>query len=311
MVDRWDITIPELTGDETRSAYVYLPDAYFEDPESRFPVLYMFDGHNLFFDEEATYGKSWGLGEYLEWTQTPLIIAAVECNHHPDNGRLSEYSPFDFKTRNFGQVWGRGRITMEWMVNVFKPEIDENFRTLPEREYTFISGSSMGGLMSLYAVLEYNHVFSRAAALSPSLWLARGNVEQLIRDARLDPFTVIYMDYGSEEFGNHQGMLRQFSKVTSMLMNRRIMVESRIVPGGTHCEASWERQIPFFMNTLFYEPVIDGEPDWEDDDEYRSVPVIAKPHGGKPGAWDQEMNAKWKKSRSRRRRRKKTQSGQK
>ena len=74
----------------------------------------------------------------------------------------------------------------------------------------------------------------------------------MIRRAEVNPDTVLYMDYGSEEFENHEDMMRQFGKVTSLLMGRGVMVDSRIVPGGTHCEASWERQIPFFMNTLLY-----------------------------------------------------------
>ena len=53
----------------------------------------------------------------------------------------------------------------------FKPAIDQEFPTLPGRNDTFIAGSSMGGLMALYAVMEYNRYFSRAAALSPSLWV--------------------------------------------------------------------------------------------------------------------------------------------
>lgn len=106
--------------------------------------------------------------------------------------------------------------------------------------------------MSLYAVLEYNHVFSRAAALSPSVWLARRKIEQMIGAAKLDPKTVVYMDYGSEEFGNHTNMRHQYARVTSLLIDRQVLVESRIVPGGQHCEASWELQIPFFMDTLLY-----------------------------------------------------------
>ncbi len=252
MVDKWRITIPELTGDDVRNAYIYLPESYFEDPGVRYPVLYMFDGHNVFFDTDATYGKSWGMKEYMERTDTQMIIAAVECNHSPDHGRLSEYSPFDFRERGFGEIQGRGKITMDWMVNTFKAGIDKEFRTLPGRETTFIAGSSMGGLMSLYAVLEYNWVFSRAAALSPSVWLARRRIEQMIRNARLNSNTVVYMDYGSEELTNHANMLHQYANITSLLMEKNVLVDSRIVPGGTHCEASWERQIPFFMNTLLY-----------------------------------------------------------
>ena len=184
MIDVWNLTIPELTGDEPRRAYAYVPDSWEEDHDLRYPVLYMFDGHNVFFDEDATYGKSWGLGEYLDATETQIIVAAVECNHHPDNGRLSEYSPFTFRTPQFKKVVGRGKLTMDWMTTAFKAEIDREFPTLPERENTFIAGSSMGGLMSLYALLEYNHIFSRAAALSPSLWVSGGKVESLIRSSR-------------------------------------------------------------------------------------------------------------------------------
>ena len=154
MIEKWNITIPELTGEEPRAAYIYVPDIIEEDPEARFPVLYMFDGHNVFFDEDATYGKSWGMADFAEAVQLPIIIAAVECNHGPNNDRLREYAPFSFKDRHFGYIRGDGRKTMEWYVNAFKPFIDENFPTLPEREYTFIAGSSMGGLMSLYAVTE-------------------------------------------------------------------------------------------------------------------------------------------------------------
>lgn len=253
MIEYWNITIPELSGEEERRAYIYLPDALEDDPDQRYPVLYMFDGHNVFFDEHATYGKSWGLGEYLDAQETPLIVAAVECNHSPDNGRLSEYSPFSFQDREFGRVTGRGRTTMEWWVNEFKPFIDENFPTLPGRETTFIAGSSMGGLMSLYALMEYNHVFSRAAALSPSLWCAPNRVEQLIRQADIRRDTVLYMDYGSRELGNRQRMRRQFARTAELLLEKGVLLNCRIVPGGDHSEASWERQIPFFLETLLYE----------------------------------------------------------
>lgn len=253
MVEKWNITIPELTGDEVRRAYIYLPESYDWQPEKRFPVLYMFDGHNVFFDSDATYGKCWGMKEYMDYTNTQMIIVAVECNHSPDGGRLSEYSPFTFSDPKLGSIIGRGQITMDWLVHVFKERIDRTFRTLTDREHTYIAGSSMGGLMSIYALLEYNAYFSRAAALSPSLWLAVNKIERLIWEADLEPNTILYMDYGSREIRHHSNMEKQFRKVTSLLLEKRILLESRIVPGGDHCEASWERQIPFFMRTLEYE----------------------------------------------------------
>lgn len=253
MVEKWSLSYPAYTGEEERSIYVYMPDEAQEDDEARFPVLYMFDGHNVFFDADATYGKCWGMKEYLDGTQTPLMVVAVECNHNPQNGRLSEYAPFSFTAPKLGKVVGRGHDTMEWIVHTLKPLIDERYPTLPGRRSTFIAGSSMGGLMSLYAIAAYNAVFSRAAALSPSIWFAARSLDELLRTAKLRRRTVIYMDYGSREMGNHANMQKRFGSVTRLLMERGVYLTSRIVPGGTHCEASWEKQIPFFLNTLLYD----------------------------------------------------------
>ena len=170
MIERFPVWAPGEHGMERRRVYIYLPDEYYEKPKRQYPVLYMFDGHNVFFDQDATYGKSWGMKEYLDQTQTQLIVATVECSHSPDNGRLSEYSPYDFADPQLGRFRGLGRETMEWLIHDFKSEIDRQYRTLPDREHTFLAGSSMGGLMSLYGVMEFNHVFSRAGALSPSVW---------------------------------------------------------------------------------------------------------------------------------------------
>ena len=134
----------------------------------------------------------------------------------------------------------------------FKAGIDAEYRTLPQREYTMIGGSSMGGLMALYAVLEYNHIFSRAAALSPSVWVSPARLTRLAREARLAGDTILYMDYGSGEGEFRPGLISHFSRIASILMERGVMAECRIVPWGTHCEASWERQLPFFMNTIMY-----------------------------------------------------------
>ncbi len=250
MIDKWEIA---LSGG-IRRAYVCTPAAARSDPDARFPVLYMFDGHNVFFDADATYGKSWGMKEYLERTGTGLIVAAVECNHGAHGERLSEYSPFDFYAPEFGPLPGLGRETMEWYVRAFKPYVDSHYPTLPDREHTFIAGSSMGGLMSLYAVSAYNRVFSAAAALSPSLMVAPEKLDGLLRSAPMEPGTRIYMDYGSREMAHLPTgrAAKRFGAVAAALMERGAFVTARIVPGGEHCEASWERQIPFFMNTLLY-----------------------------------------------------------
>ncbi len=252
MLEKWSTSFPAPIGETERTVYVYVPEFARKNPRRRFPVLYMFDGHNLFFDEDATYGKSWGLKDYLEYNDVPLIVVGVDCNHHPDNGRLMEYAPFNFANKRIGEVQGFGHETMEWFVNTLKPMIDKRYPTLRGRLNTFIGGSSMGGLMSLYAVIHYNHVFSRAAALSPSIWLCHKEMDRLLSESALRPSTVIYLDYGQKELRNHKDMLKYFAHFTEGLMTKGALVTSRLIPGGTHCEASWERQTPFFISTLLY-----------------------------------------------------------
>ena len=248
MVKKWDVTIPTLTGKRTRRAYIYLPDYYDENPGRRFPVMYMFDGHNVFFDSDATFGKSWGMNDFMTWTRKPLIIVGVECNNK-GNGRLREYSPVTFENE-LGLIHGQGRQYMDWLVNVLKPQIDAEYRTLPERENTIIGGSSMGGLMSLYAVSCYNHVFQRAACLSPSIWVSPEKILRLVRHANIKNDTTVYMDYGSLEMFNHDGNVRALMDMSQLLLAKRVNLAFRIVPNGTHTESCWEQQIPIFMDCL-------------------------------------------------------------
>ncbi len=251
MVESWKITIPSLTKRKERKAYIYLPVGYDEDGE--YPVIYMFDGHNLFDDNEATYGKSWGLADYLDYTNTQVIIAAVECNQE-GNGRLEEYTPISFEDDEFGCIKAKGKKYMDWLVKKFKPFIDANFATNPDREHTAIGGSSMGGLMTLFALAKYNKYFSRGAALSPSLWVADGEIPPFLKEGKLGKDTILYTDYGSEEFKNHPKQRKVFAETCAYLIEQGVNVTARVVKGGTHCEASWEKAIPYFMSALGFDP---------------------------------------------------------
>ena len=246
MVETFDVSITPYGL--TRRTFVYLPDDW-QTSGKKYPVLYMFDGHNLFFDSTATYGTCWGLKEYCD-AHPNWIIAAPECNHE-GNKRLEEYCPY--QSDWFGGITGTGHEYMEWLTKEFKPMMDKRYPTLPGRANTAIGGSSMGGLMSLYALLQYNDTFSRAAALSPSIWVSPEKLSGLVGRAKLEPGTVLYMDYGSQEMGNHEGMRREFAEMCSKIMVRGIHLTSRLVPGGTHSEASWEKQLPFVFHTLMYE----------------------------------------------------------
>ena len=249
MIIKWNVTIPALSGDTPRQGYVYLPESYDCDPQHRYPVLYMFDGHNVFFDEDATFGKSWGMKDYMDRTKKELIIVGIACNAE-GNHRLNEYSPVSFDYAPVGHIEGEGKAYMNWLVTELKPYIDSQYRTLPDRENTYIAGSSMGGLMSLFAVCDYNESFCKAACLSPSLWIAEEKILQLLRKTTPQPDTVIYMNYGSEELPNHAGIDHALMSALQLLMDKGVKPALHIVPGGSHCEASWEKQIPAFMECL-------------------------------------------------------------
>ena len=242
------IQIPALPTQKPRRLYIYTPKGY-EGSEERYPVLYMFDGHNVFYDSHATYGKSWGMKEYLEKSKLPLILVGVECNPEGDN-RMSEYAPWDIVWKGKRLFEGRGKLTMDWIVDELKPRIDREYRTMPDREHTLIAGSSMGGLMSLYAVTAYNGTFSRAACLSPSLWGARHHEAALKAAGPLAAPTRIYMDMGTAEVDGHITGLTSLFETARRLTRAGACVDARVVPDARHSEAYWEQRIPIFMDYL-------------------------------------------------------------
>ena len=243
------IRIPALPTEKPRRLYIYLPRGYAHG-ERRYPVLYMFDGHNVFYDSHATYGKSWGMKEYLEKSGAQLILVAVECN--PEGfQRLSEYSPWSFRApRPVGSIEGRGKVTMDWITKVLKPEIDAEYRTLPDRAHTMIAGSSMGGLMAIYAATAYNEFFSRAAALSPSLWVSPKGMAELIRSHPLASPTRIYLDMGTGETRGHTEPLTGMFEIAKRLSRAGAEVAADVIPNAEHNEAAWEKRIPVFMKYL-------------------------------------------------------------
>ena len=146
--------------EEERTLHIYLPDDY-QTSGRRYPVMYMYDGHNLFYDEDATYGVSWGLKDYFDRHQSEIIVVGIECNHE-SNYRLWEFSPYDFSDPHWGEIKGLGKALMEWVVTQLKPMIDDAYPTLPDRAHTAIGGSSMGGLMAIYlSVLEIMRICMR------------------------------------------------------------------------------------------------------------------------------------------------------
>ena len=185
-------------------------------------------------------------------TKRQFIVVGIECNPEGNN-RLSEYAPWNFSASRFGQIAGRGRQTMEWMTKVLKPAVDAEFRTLPEREHTMIAGSSMGGLMAVYAAVAYNEFFSRAAALSPCLYFGTKEMNALIGETSLMKPTRIYMDYGSAESEEHPAPWALMFRTAARLSKAGAHADARVIPDALHSEAYWEKRIPIFMDYLWDE----------------------------------------------------------
>ncbi len=104
--------------------------------------------------------------------------------------------------------------------------------------------------MALYAVCNYNHIFRKAACLSPSFWVDKEQVLQIVENARMQEDTGIYIDYGSIELPNHASNSEALISVARHLLTKGLNVALRIIPGGTHSEDSWRRQVPKFMEYL-------------------------------------------------------------
>lgn len=233
----------------SRMLHIYIPDDMREG--ERFPVMYMFDGHNLFFDEDSTYGKSWGIKDFLDRNNGRIMVVGLECNHE-GNKRLFEFSPYSFKDKLFGNIKGLGKITTNWIADTLKPYIDEKYPTLPEREYTAIGGSSMGGLMSIYAIGMRSDVFSKAACISPFYDHIFKKLVKDISEEEFNPDTRVYISWGKKEFRGTKNLATGTEKnliMTRIFSFKGAMVFPHLMVEGEHTEASWERELP----TMFHE----------------------------------------------------------
>ena len=245
----------------SRPLHIYLPDDY-ESTAERYPVMYFFDGHNLFTDEDATYGKSWGMKDFLDGWSKKMIVVGIECGHDGEE-RLSEYLPYPaHKGSRFEVFEPRGVETLEWIVTQIKPVIDRDYRTIPFRECTGIAGSSMGGLMALCAAVRYNRWFSKAGCVSSSIGIC---MEPLMKDMRANAMsadTRIYLSWGTREAWGLKDTDREDRSSMTYGWNKQVAdqaascgaaVRMECQVGGGHCEADWEKLVPSFMSFLWME----------------------------------------------------------
>ena len=245
----------------SRPLHIYLPDNYFESGK-RYPVMYFFDGHNLFFDEDATYGKSWGLKEFLDSWDKEMIVVGIECGHDGQE-RLSEYLPYPAdRGSHFAEFAPKGDETMQWILSEVKPLIDLEYRTIPFRECTGIAGSSMGGIMALYAAVHYNRWFSKAGCVSSAVGFCMRPLMSDLRKTAISPDTRIYLSWGTreawgirnpEEDDRHSKTYHWNKKIADHIASSGAAVKMHCQIGGGHCEADWEQLVPTFMSFLWTE----------------------------------------------------------
>jgi predicted alpha/beta superfamily hydrolase len=231
-----------------RDVDVYLPASY---PSGvSYPVVYLNDGQNL-SDPATAFAGTWELEatiDRLAWRGLDAIYIGV---HHAGRARIEEYSPFA-DPRHGG---GAADEYLAFLVETLKPRIDRAFNTQRDRDATAILGSSMGGLVSLYAFFRQPSVFGRAGVMSPSLWFGQGAAVDYVRDARL-PRGRLYLDVGT---GEGPGTLRDVRRLGRLLVRkgfrrqRRSRVGTSISrrspsaatlgyveePGARHTEGAW------------------------------------------------------------------------
>ena len=244
---------------KNRQLHIYLPEGY-DHSQERYPVMYFFDGHNLFFNEDATYGKSWGLKEFLDGWDKKMILVGIECGHEGQE-RLSEYLPYNAnKDSWFAEFEPMGAATMDWIVQEIKPVIDRDYRTIPFRECTGIGGSSMGGLMALFALVRYNSWFSKGACVSSAIGFCMRPLMADLRRMPISPDTRMFLSWGTGEAKGKKRIHTDDRSSKTYGWNKRVADQVEALGasaklfcqvGGYHCEADWEKQVPIFMNFLW------------------------------------------------------------
>ena len=246
----------------TRRIWLYLPPGYASSTRA-YPVLYMQDGQNL-FDSQTSFAGEWQVDETLDRLQQQGDAGCIVVGI--DNGgdqRLNEYSPW--VNPQYGG--GQGDEYVAFLASTLKPYIDAHYRTLSDRLHTGIGGSSMGGLISLYAALQRPDVFGRAAVFSPSLWFSPSLQTWAATRQPLRPDPRVYIVSGGLEDGaatpgsasptvqNQRQLLRTLAgngfRVGSGAAGTE--VDSLVQADGQHAEWFWRREFPAAYQWLFAE----------------------------------------------------------
>jgi metallo-beta-lactamase class B len=233
-----------------RRIWLYLPEGY-EESQDSFPVIYLQDGQNL-FDVRTAFAGEWRVDESLDslaklGRQRAIVVGM-------DNGgarRIDEYTPW----RHPVHGGGHGEDYVQFMVEELKPYVDQQLRTRKDARNTAIGGSSLGGLISLYAALRYPDVFGNVVAFSSSFWFSDSIYrKEAYVSAPSGDLPRLYLIAGALEGGQQVGDMYRFRD--SLLVwgwpEESLFAEHH--PDGRHNEAYWAREFPDAYTWLFPEP---------------------------------------------------------
>lgn len=227
--------IPQLN--RKRRIWIYLPPGY-EKATNRYPVIYMQDGQNLFDAFTASFGE-WGVDESVDSLvklKKPAAII-VGIDNGPD--RMTEYNPYQFK--DFGK--GEGDEYVDFLALTLKPYIDKHYRTLPSKLNTVVAGSSMGGLISYYAMLKYPELFGNGGIFSPSFWTA-SQVKELTHESGKTLNGKLFFYMGGQEGDAYLDDMKIVTETLGETSSALIYVV--IDPDARHNEAAWRKWFPEF-----------------------------------------------------------------
>lgn len=228
-VSNFNIEAPQLGY--TKKIWIYLPKNY-SNTKKKYSVIYMHDAQNL-FDAKTSYIGEWNVDEKLDSLNAQVIVVGIE---HGNEKRMDELTPY--KNAKYGG--GNADNYLEFIVKTLMPEIDKKYRTRTNAQNTGIMGSSIGGLVSYYAILNYPDVFGKAGVFSPAFWFNRSEILKLT-DTVPKLKTKIYFLCGDNE-GDAE-MVPDLNKIEDLVSNKRSksdkLTKKTIVKGGQHNEKLW------------------------------------------------------------------------
>ncbi len=229
-VSIFEIDAPQLNC--KKKIWVYLPKSYNSKINTKYPVIYMHDAQNL-FDAKTSYVGEWNVDETLDSLNAEVIVIGIE---HGNDKRLEELTPF--KNEKYGG--GNGDKYLDFIVNTLKPYVDKTYKTKPTKKNTAIFGSSLGGLISYYAVLKYPEVFGKAGVFSPSFWFSNSIFEMTKATKKLKA-KIYFMCGDNEDAEMVPDLNKMVYLVDSIRCHCLALNKTQIIKGGQHNEKLWRQ----------------------------------------------------------------------